>query len=166
MKSLVRALVATLALSGAGMAQAEMKVGVLDIRAALFSSNAAKDFSKKMVDEFKAQELEVRSIQEEGKKLQERLKKDAALMSDVERGKLASQLEEKVKEFQYLRQKLDGAINQKKQEFIQASKPRIDVVLQKIVDSDKLDLIIPRETIIYVTPDMDITAKVIEQLNK
>lgn len=166
MKKLFCIALASIAFSWVSAVQAETKIGILDIRAALFSSNSAKEFSKTLVDEFKPQEMEVRGIQDQGRKLQERLKKDAALMSDTERAKLASELEAKVQEFKYLRQKLDAAINQKKQEFIQKSKPRIDEVLKGIVEGEKLDMILPRETVIYVDPKMDITAKVIEQLNK
>ena len=77
---------------------AEAKIGVVDIRAALFSSDAAKAFSEEMAAEFKTQEMEVRAVQESGHKLQERIKKDAAIMSDTERSKLALELEEKAKQ--------------------------------------------------------------------
>ena len=99
---------------------AETKIGVVDIRAALFSSDAAKAFSQEMEGEFKTQEMEVRAVQESGQKLQERIKKDAAIMSDSERTKLALQLEEKAKEFKYLKGKLDKAVSIKKQDFIQS----------------------------------------------
>jgi outer membrane protein len=144
---------------------AETKIGVVDIRAALFSSDSAKAFSQKMEGEFKTQEMEVRAVQESGQKLQERIKKDAAIMSDTERTKLALQLEEKAKEFKYLKGKLDNAVATKKQEFIQSSKPKVDEVLKDLVESEKYDLIMPREAVIYSAQSFDVTAKVIEKLN-
>ncbi|MCP5160100.1 MAG: OmpH family outer membrane protein [Hahellaceae bacterium] len=147
-------------------AMADLKVAVIDVRSALFTSDAAKEFSKSLMDEFKTQEMEVRSVQEEGAKLQERLKKDAAIMSDAERNKLIADLEEKAKEFKYLRSKLDAAINARKQEFLQTTKPKVDKVLEAMVKESKLDVILPREAVIYAKPELDMTAKLIEKLNK
>lgn len=144
---------------------AETKIGVVDIRAALFSSDSAKTFSKSIAADFKTQEMEVRAVQESGHKLQERIKKDAAIMSDTERTKLALQLEEKAKEFKYLKDKLDKAVASQKQSFLQESKPKVDIVLKEIVDAGKYDLIFPRESVVYSGPSIDITAQVIEKLN-
>ena len=77
-------------------ALAEMKIGLVDMRAALFSSDAAKEFTESMVTKYKKQDLEVRAIGEEGQRLEMRLKNDAAIMSDNERAKMASDLEEAI----------------------------------------------------------------------
>ena len=45
---------------------AESKIGLLDIRTALFASDTAKAFSEKTVGQFKQQELEVRAVGEDG----------------------------------------------------------------------------------------------------
>ena len=78
---------------------------------------------------------------------------------------VALQLEEKAKEFKYLKGKLDNAVATKKQEFIQSSKPKVDEVLKDLVESEKYDLIMPREAVIYSAQSFDVTAKVIEKLN-
>jgi outer membrane protein len=146
--------------------QASLKIAVVDIRTALFTSNAAKDFSKGLVDKFKKQELEVKSVQQEGLKLQAKLKKDSAIMSAKEKDDLTSKLGDKIKEFKYLKDKLDEAVNKSKQQFIQDAKPKMDRILKSIIDKEKLDLVLPRQATIYSQPSMDITAKVIEMLNK
>ncbi|MFT6906922.1 MAG: outer membrane protein, partial [Oleiphilaceae bacterium] len=48
------------------LAQAELKVGLIDMRAALFSSDAAKEFTEDMVSKYKQQDLEVRAVGEDG----------------------------------------------------------------------------------------------------
>jgi len=92
-------------LSISGVAQANLRIGLVDMRAALFSSNSAKEFTEKMVSRYKQQDLEVRAVGEEGQKLEQRLKNDAAIMSDSERTKLASDLEAKIQEYKYLKSK-------------------------------------------------------------
>ena len=120
-------------------ALAETKIGVVDIRAALFSSDAAKAFGKKMAGEFKTQEMEVRSVQESGHKLQERIKKDAAIMSDTERTKLGLELEEKAKELGKSGFEFAFVMDNLKEE--QARGVTIDLSHKKFV-SDKFEITI------------------------
>lgn len=159
-------LIAIAALSFASLAQAELKVGLVDMRAALFSSDAAKEFTEEMVSKYKQQDLEVRAVGEDGQKLELRLKNDAAIMSDNERNKLASDLEAKIQEYKYLKGKLDKALAEKRQEFLTDSKPKIDQAINELVKEEKLDILMPREAALYADPKMDLTDKVIKKLNK
>ncbi len=155
-----------LMLAFTGLVQAETKIGLIDMRAALFSSDAAQAFTDKMVSQYKQQDLEVRAVGEEGQKMELRLKNDAAIMSDSERAKLASDLEAKIQEYKYLKGKLDKALAEKRQEFLTDSKPKLDQAINEIVEQEKLDLLLPREAALYSNQAMDYTAKVIEKLNK
>lgn len=144
---------------------AESKIGLVDMRAALFSSNAAQAFTEKMVSQYKQQDLEVRAVGEEGQKMEQRLKNDAAIMSDSERAKLASDLEEKIQEYKYLKTKLDKALNEKRQEFLAESRPKLDQVINELVAEENIDVLLPREAALYASESLDYTAKVIDKLN-
>lgn len=159
-------LFALTALSFASTAQAELKIGLVDMRAALFSSDAAKEFTEEMVKKYKQQDLEVRAVGEDGQKLELRLKNDAAIMSDSERNKLASELETKIQEYKFLKGKLDKALAEKRQEFLNDSKPKIDQAINDLVKEEKLDILMPREAALYADPKMDFTDKIIKKLNK
>ena len=87
-----------------------------------------------MVSKYKQQDLEVRAVGEEGQKLEMRLKNDAAIMSDNERSKLASDLEAKIQEYKYLKSKLDKALAEKRQAFLTDSKPKIDQAINELVN--------------------------------
>jgi outer membrane protein len=144
---------------------AEVKIGLIDMRAALFSSNEAQQFSDKMVADFKQQDLEVRAVGENAQKLEQRLQNDAAIMSDNERSKLAADLEEKIQEFKYLKTKLDKALAEKRQDFLELSRPKLDKAVNDLVSKEKLDLLLPREAALYAGVGMDYTEQVIEMLN-
>tara|TARA_R110001592_G_scaffold38315_3_gene126497 strand:- start:5394 stop:5900 length:507 start_codon:yes stop_codon:yes gene_type:complete len=159
-------LISTLILSYSTLAQAELKVGLIDMRAALFSSDAAKEFTENMVSKYKQQDLEVRAVGEDGQKLELRLKNDAAIMSDNERSKLASDLEAKIQEYKYLKSKLDKALAEKRQEFLNDSKPKVDQAIKELVKEEKLDLLMPREAALYAEQSMDLTEKFVKKLNK
>jgi outer membrane protein len=159
-------LIAIVALSFTSIAQAELKIGLVDMRAALFSSDAAKEFTEEMVSKYKQQDMEVRAVGEDGQKLELRLKNDAAIMSDSERSKLASELETKIQEYKFLKGKLDKALAEKRQEFLNDSKPKIDQAINELVKEEKLDILMPREAALYADPKMDYTDKIIKKLNK
>lgn len=158
------ALVAVLAFTSLSVS-AEVKIGLIDMRAALFSSKAAQAYSDKMVADFKQQDLEVRAVSESAQKLEMRLQNDAAIMSDSERAKLAADLEEKVQEFRYLKTKLDKALAEKRQEFLEQSRPNLDAVIEQLVKKEGLDLILPREAALYAAQGMDYTTQIIEMLD-
>jgi len=162
----ISTLVLICAISFSAFASAETKIGLIDMRTALFSSEAAKKFTDNMVSQYKQQDLEVRAVGEDGQKLELRLKNDAAIMSDGERNKMASDLEAKIQEYKYLKGKLDKALAAKRQEFLAESKPKLDQVINALVEDEKLDLLLPREAVLFATEKMDYTAKVIEKLNK
>lgn len=159
-------LITVLFVSFSSVAQAELKIGLVDMRSALFSSDAAKEFTENMVSSFKQQDLEVRAVGESGQKLELRLKNDAAIMSDNERNKLASDLEAKIQEYKYLKGKLDKALAEKRQEFLSDSKPKVDQAIKELVKEEKLDLLMPREAALYANQDMDLTEKFVKKLNK
>lgn len=147
-------------------AMAETKIGLLDVRTALFASDAAKAFTEKTVSQFKQQDLEVRAVSEEGQKLELRLKNDAAIMSDSERAKLASEIEAKIQEYKYLKSKLDKALAEKRQEFLAESKPKLDKAIEELVSEEGLSLLLPREAALYAEESIDFTQKVVNKLNK
>ena len=146
-------------------ASAEMKIGLLDVRTALFASESAKAFTEETVGQFKQQDLEVRAVGEEGQKLEMRLKNDAAIMSDSERQKLASDLEQKIQEYKYLKSKLDNELAEKRQEFLSVSKPRLDKAINELVEEEGLNLLMPREAALYADEAIDYTEKVVKKLN-
>ena len=99
-------------------AVAETKIGVVNLRQALFSSNEARSFTEKLQSDFADEEEGVREAQEEARKVKERIEKDAAMMNEEERKQLAGEFQEALKEFNYRKEKLDSAVAKRKQEFL------------------------------------------------
>lgn len=147
-------------------AMAETRIGVVDLRQALFSSDDAKAFSESLQKDFAGEEAKVREVQEQARKLQERLKKDGAMMNETERNKLAGEFQEKVKEFNYLKQKLDATVSQRKQAFLEEARPEVDAAVKELLEENELDLILPSEAVVYVKPEMNLTSQLLEKLNR
>lgn len=147
-------------------AVADTRVGVVDLRQALFSSNDAKSFSEVMQKDFASDEKKVRETQEAARKLKERLEKDGAMMNESERNQLASEFQEKVKEFNFLKQRLDSTVNERKQAFLEEARPEVDAAVKELLEENDLDLILPSEAVVYVKPEMNLTAQLLDKLNR
>jgi len=154
------------AISLAMPAVAETRIGVVDLRQALFSSDDAKTFSESLQKDFAGDEEKVRATQEFARELKERLEKDGAMMNESERNKLAGEFQEKVKEFNFLKQRLDSTVNQRKQAFLEEARPEVDAAVKELLEENDLDLILPSEAVVYVKPNMNLTPQLLEKLNR
>ncbi|KAA1171148.1 OmpH family outer membrane protein [Marinobacter salinexigens] len=159
-------IVAAVMMALAVPAAAETRIGVVDLRQALFSSDDAKSFSETLQKDFAGDEAKVRDAQEAARKLQERLEKDGAMMNESERNKLAGEFQEKVKEFNFLKQRLDATVAQRKQEFLEGARPEVDAAVKELMEENDLDLILPSEAVVYVKPEMNLTPQLLEKLNR
>ena len=157
---------AMVALLVSAPAVAETKIGVVDLRQALFSSQEAQAFSQKLQQDFSGQEAKVRETQETARELKERLEQDGAMMNESERDRLAAQFQEKVKEFNFLKQKLDSTVANRKQAFLEQARPQVDAAVQELMEEHDLDIILPSEAVVFVKPDMNLTGQLLEKLDR
>ncbi|GAA3969391.1 OmpH family outer membrane protein [Allohahella marinimesophila] len=153
-------------LSVAGFATAEMQIGIIDLRAALLGSESAKSFSTQMEKDFADDDARIRKVGEEAQKLQQRLQKDGAIMSESEKEKAQAELEEKVQEFNFLKNKFQNSVAKREELFVNQSKPKVDAAIKKLAADNDLDLVLPKTVAVFSAPALDITDKLIEELNK
>lgn len=142
------------------------KIAIVDVRTALFSSDAAREFSEKLKSEFSGDEKQIKAIGEQAQKLQDRIKKDGAMMSESERSRIVTELEDKAKEFSYLKNKFETNVNNRKQDFLRDSKPKLDDALLKVAKDNKVSIMLPKEATLWVDGSLDLTQKVVDILNK
>lgn len=146
-------------------AMADTRIGVVDLRQALFSSNDAKSFSETLQKDFAGDEAKVREAQEEAKNLKDRLEKDGAMMNESERKELTAQFQSKVQEFNSLKQRLDNAVAKRKQEFLDKARPLVNAAVKELMEEKQLDLVLPSEAVVYVKPELNLTSSLLEKLN-
>lgn len=147
-------------------ALAETRIGVVDLRQALFSSDDAKAFSDQLKQDFAGTEEEVRKAQQEARSLQERLQKDGAMMNESERERLKEEFQEKAQEFSEKKQQLDQTLNSRKQAFLEEARPEVDAAVKELMEEHDLDIILPSETVVYVKPELNLTDELLEKLNQ
>lgn len=154
------------ALLAASPVAAETRIGVVDLRQALFSSSDARSFSETLQKDFAGDEAKVREAQDAARKLKERLEKDGAMMNESERQQMAAEFQEKVKEFNLLKQRLDSTVANRKQQFLEEARPEVDAAVKELLEENDLDMILPSEAVVYVKPEMNLTDELLEKLDR
>ena len=154
------------ALLASGTAAAELKIAVLDTQRALIESEEAKALLQKAQAELQQEEDTVRKLGEEIVALQEKAQKDGEVMSATEQRELAKQVEDKQIDYQFLVNKLQKQVQDRRQELLQQMVPKIDAVLRDIIEVEGYDMIMERGSLRYVNSKHDITRKVTEKLNE
>lgn len=165
MKKIVSALVLTLMTLVSGVVAAESKIAVVDIYRALMSSEAAKAAVAELQNEFKSEQEQLSQLEQEIKGLQEKGQKEGMLMTDDDKRRLFEEIQNKQSDAKHIIQKVRKMQSKREKEFLAQNKGTIDAALKELVDELKIDLLLTREATLWVSPDMDITLKLLEKLN-
>ena len=150
----------------AASASAELKIAVLDTQRALIASEEAQSLTKKITEELQSDEAEAKELNDEVRALTEKLQKDGEVMSPAEQRKAQKDIEDKQIDLQFLVNKLQKAVQDRRQELVNHMLPKIDAVLKDLIELEGYDLIMERSNLRYVNTKHDITRKVTEKLNE
>jgi outer membrane protein len=150
----------------AGSAAAELKVAVLDTQQALVASEEAQKLMQDAQGALQEEQDRVNALGEEIQGLQEQLQKDAEVMSPTEQRKRQKDIEDKSIDYKFMVNKLQKEVQDRRQELLQQMAPKIDAVLQDLIEVEGYDLILQRSSLLYANSKHDITRKVTEKLNE
>lgn len=148
------------------VAAAELEIAVLDTQRAIVSTEEAQALMEKAQSELQEEETEVNALGEELLALQQQLEQDGEIMSPSEQRRIQKEIEDKQIDYQYLVNKLQKQLNDKRQELLQVMAPKLNAVLEDLIALEGYDLIMERANLRYVNPKHDITRRVTEKLNE
>lgn len=151
---------------GASSAFAEMKVAVVDVQTAIGNSDEAKRLISQIQGEFKDQQTQIRKIQSDAAALLERAQKNSDVMSDEEKRKLQNDIQSKNADFEYLRNKLQKQVEERRNELFAPVDKEVQQAIEDLVREGDYDLVVPSQATLYTNPVYDITNKVTEKLNQ
>ena len=153
-------------LAAAPLAAAELEIAVLDTQRAIVSTEEAQELMQKAQNELKEEETEVNALGESILELQQQLETDGEIMGASEQRRIQKEIEDKQLDYQYLVNKLQKQLNDKRQELLQVMGPKLNAVLEDLIALEGYDLILERANLRYVNPKHDITRRVTEKLNE
>jgi outer membrane protein len=149
----------------AGGAFAELKIAVIDTQRALLESEEAKQLMQSAQSDLQGDQTQLQTLGQDIQKLREQFQKDAEVMSETDRRTRQKEIEDKQIEAEFLANKLQKAVNDRRQELGQQMVPKLEAVLKELTDAEKYDVILERGAILFADPKHDITKRVTEMLN-
>jgi len=147
---------------------AQDKIGFINIREVIQTSNAGKkagDEMKKIADRKQAQ---ITSAERELKSLKEELDKKSSVMTASARREKESTYQRKLRDYQLLVNDANEELQKKDQEVFQKLMPDIMKIVRSVAEKEKYTLIIDVATmpVPYFDKSRDISKKIIEEFNK
>ena len=156
---------AMLLAAAAGVQAQEMKIGFVNSDRVLREANLAKAAQTRLENEFSKRQKEGEDAAARLKAAADKLDKDAPTLGEAERARRQRDLVEQDRELQRKRREFQEDLNQRKNEELASVVERANKVVKQIYDTEKFDLILQGDVVIFASARVDITDKVIKALN-
>ena len=154
-----------LAFAASGAQAQELKIGFVNSDRVLREATLAKAAQTRLETEFSKRQKEGEDAANRLKTAADKLDKDSPTLAESERGRRQRDLVEQDRELQRKRREFQEDLNQRKNEELASVVERANKVVKQIYDSEKYDLILQGDVVIFAGPRVDITDKVIKALN-
>jgi outer membrane protein len=159
----VFALAAALGCVGQSFAQAEGRIGFVNLDRILRDAAPAQRAQKKIEAEFSKRDQEMAKLAEQLKRMQESIEKNGMTMSESERRNREREFAEMNREFQRKQREFREDLNQRRNEELSGILERANRVVRQIAETEKYDIIF--QEAVFASPRIDITDKVIRALD-
>jgi outer membrane protein len=139
-----------------------------DINVALVDVVGAQDYLLSKVDvqlkdEFKKRHIDLTKMASEMQKGQEKLQKDASMMSKTESSKLQVRLEGDQREYQRLVQAFEEDLNARRRDEMQKHIEKLVAIVEQISHERHYDMVLAKNAALFVDKKYDITEEVLKK---
>ena len=166
MKKFMVLIAALLLTANSAVAQNAPVIGIINLEQALFNSEAARQLETSTRSEFANDEARLEQLNGELRALIERAQRDESIMSESEMRALNSEAEEKQLQMRLIAERLQGAWQQRQQQFIDSMRDRLGQAIEAVVAEGKYDLVLNAEAVAFFNNSYNITALVTAKLNE
>lgn len=146
----------------AGSAQAEVKIGFVDIQRLFDQAPVSIKAKKKLEAEFSKREADLQKLNKQIKTQQEALEKGGATLSESERRNKERDLADLNRDFQRKQREFREDLEIRGNEVNAVVFERANKALKQVAEAEKYDLIL--QDAAYFNPRIDITDKIIKAL--
>ncbi|MCP5277061.1 MAG: OmpH family outer membrane protein [Thiobacillus sp.] len=164
MNHLARLTLFLLALPFLGNALADTKIGFVNTERVFRDSQLAVKAQKKLEKEFQNREQDIQKLIKQARDLQTSLEKEALTMSEAERTKKQKDLANLSRDIQHAQREFREDLNQRKNEEFGGVQERARKAILEIAEKERFDLIL--ENVVYASPKVDITERVLKVLDR
>jgi len=150
-------------LLAANVSFADLKVGFVNIPAVLEKAPQAEKAKKRLEQAFSPRDKQLVAQQKEIQTLQEKLTKDASVMSESERANLERDISNKARDAKRAQQEFSEDFNVRRNEELGKLQRRIVEAIRGIAKEQGYDLLLT-DGVIYSNEEIDITEQVQKKL--
>lgn len=161
LKQLMVALAACAVLTGPAMA--ESKVGVVNTVQLMEEAPQAKAAQSNIETEFAPREKELVNLQKSIRKLEDKLSRDGAVMSEKESGKLERDILAKRRDLKRSQEEFRDDLNIRKNEVLSKLQRQMYEATVALAKEKKYDVILG-QGVVYSSDNVDVTGMVLEKL--
>ena len=148
----------------ANVSYAELKIGFVNIPAVLEKAPQAEKAKKRLEQKFSPRDKQLVAQQKEIQSLEEKLTRDASVMSDSQKANLEKDILNKKRDAKRSQQEFSEDFNASRNEELGKLQRRIVEAVRAIAKEDDYDLLLT-DGVIYATDQIDITAQVQKKLS-
>lgn len=149
----------------AGVQAEELKIGFVNSDRVLREATLAKAAQARLETEFSKRQKEGEDTAAKLKSAADKLDKDAPTLSEAERTRRQRDLVDQDRELQRRRREFQEDLSQRKNEELALVVERANRVVKQIYESEKFDVILQGDVVVFASARVDITDKVIKALN-
>jgi outer membrane protein len=148
----------------ANVSFADLKIGFVNIPAVLEKAPQAEKAKKRLEQKFSPRDKQLVAQQKEIQSMEEKLTKDASVMSDSEKANLEKDILNKKRDAKRSQQEFSEDFNASRNEELGKLQRRIVEAVREIAKKEDYDLLLT-DGVIYSKPDFDITSQVQTKLS-
>ncbi len=156
-------LVLAVGMLAAQAAAAEVKVGFVDVRKVMELAPQSEEARNSIEKEFAPRDRELLQQQKEVRSLEDRLVKNAAVLSEVERQRKETDIRASKRELRRAQDEFREDLNLRRSQELSKIQQTAREVIQKFAKAEKYDLVVS-EGVIFAGKRVDITNKILERL--
>jgi len=161
MNNLKLALLLSALLSAGAASAQDLKIGFVNTERIYRESAPSQAIQKRLDKDFAVRRNELKQMAERAKGLENTLRSN---LSDMDRKQFTRDLDELERNYQAKLREFSEDFNQRRNEEFAAIQERANRVVKEIAAREQFDLIL--QEAVYVNPRMDLTPKVLKELEK
>lgn len=139
------------------------KIGVVDIQKVMLESKKGKQALKDLEEEFKEKRKKIESKDKELDVLKKEIIEKVSIWSNETKERKEEEFNQKLKKYQRDREEFEEEIGKKNSQLNQKILREIMDILEDIAKKESYTIILEKEALIYLSPSVNITGRVIEK---
>ena len=164
LRGLIRTgLVLAVAMFTAQAASAEVKIGFVNVAKVLELAPQAEAARNRIEREFAPKDRELLQQQKDVRSLEDRLVKNAAVLSEVERQRKETEIRASKRELRRAQDEFREDLNLRRTQELSKLQQKVTEVIQSLAKAEKYDLIVS-DGVIFAGKRVEITDKILEHL--